>query len=195
MTVLAIIFLTTLFLLQLWLPKARLNQAGFLISAFSVILVFGFAGFQSWKQYQLWSVGDTTRFLLPPYQSLDYFVYYSRYRFFNPYLVSGLMGILFFLGTRKLNLKYARRFFEDIEPYFLAVSMFVLGTPGWLVYLLVFLGLYLIVSLSITFYHLFMLKEGQIRVPLFYLWLPSAISTILISRYLVDLPLWQQLKF
>lgn len=197
MTVLAIFLLTLLFLLQIFLPKTRadLGRLGFLIVAIVIILIFGFAFFQSWQQYQLWSAGGQTMFLLPPYQSFDYFIYYARYHFFNSYLVSLLIGILFFFGAKKLNQKYDGRFFEEIEPYLLLVSLFATGTPGWIAYLFVFFAVYFFANASITIFHLVITKKSEVRIPLFYLWLPSAISTILISRWLSVLPLWQTLKF
>lgn len=195
MTVLALTFIATLFLLQLALPKTWLNKAGFLIFTVSLALVFGFAGFNSWQQYQGWLSGSTTKFLLPPYQSFDYFIFYIRFHFFNPYIVSLLIGLLFFFGAEKLNRKYEGRFFEPIEPYLLLISLFLAGTPGWLAYLVVFFGVYFLANISLTAYHFLITKKSGVRIPLFYLWLPSAISTIIINRWLAVLPIWQVLKF
>lgn len=195
MSVIAISFLTILFLLQIFLPKARLNNAGFLFLMTAIILVFGLAGFNSWQQYSAWQVDPAAKFLLPPYQDWNYFVFHARYNFFNPYLISLLMGVIFFLGAKKLNKKYDGRFFEEVEPYLLLISMFLLGTPGWLAYLFVFFAVYFLVNILITFYHLFINKNTGVRIPLFYLWIPVAISTIMISRWLAVLPAWQVLKF
>ncbi len=228
------------------MQKDRLNQAGFLFFTASLVLVFGFAAFNSWQQFALWQSGERTKFLLPPYQSFDYFVYYARYHFFNPYLVSLLMGGALFYGAQKLNRKYGERFFEAVEPYLLLISLFLSGTPGWMAYLIIFLSIYLVLNLLLTFFHfviphlpaagkleefirrpaensdssshselreesdseilhsaqddsvnapIIQGKKELPRIPLFYLWIPSAISTIIISRWLATLPMWQIMKF
>ena len=195
----AIIFLSILFLLQLFLPKTQLNRVGFSFFALSAVLVFGFAGFQSWQQYHIWLAGETTKFLLPPYQTFDYFIYYARYHFFNPYLISLLIGLLFFFGAKKMNKKYGERFFEPVEPYLLLISLFLSGTPGWLAYLIFLLLANLAGNLYLTYKFYKTDKSDSSdkahRVSFYYYWLPSAIFTILISRWLAILPIWQTMKF
>ncbi len=191
----AVIFLSILFLLQLVLPKTRFNKVGFLFFIASLVLVFGFAGYQSWQQYFTWKNSELGKFFLPPYQNLDYFIFYARTRFFNPYFLSLFIGFLFFWAAKYFNKKYGERFFEPIEPYLLATSIFIIGHPLWLFYLIFLLAIFLIIHILITNYHLLIAHKAMPRISLYYFWLPATISTILIGRWIETLPWWQILKF
>ncbi len=199
MSVIAISFLIILFVLQLFLPKSRFNRVGFLFLSVALTLIFSFAVYNSWQQYQLWQGDATAKFLLPPYQTFDYFVYYARYHFFNPYLISLMIGILFFFGAKKMNERFAGRFFEPIEPYLLMISLFVSGTPGWFFYLIFLLLANLAGNLYLTYKFHKTDKPDRAdksdRISFYYYWLSVAIFTILISRWLAVLPWWQMLKF
>lgn len=155
-----------------------------MIFTVSTILIFGFAFYNSYAQYQAWLNNGFTKSFLPPYQNWDYFVFYSRYHFFNPYLLSLGMGILFFFGATFLNKKYDRRFFEDIEPYLMLTALFLSGTPGWLVYAFAFMTVYLFASLFYTFYEVILKKRESPRLPFYYLWLPSSLFTIILEPVL-----------
>ena len=197
MNFVALAILISAFILQLAMPRARFSNRrnGFLIFAGSLLLIFGFAFLNSYRQYQLWINNEFTKIFLPPYQNWDYFVYYARYHFFHPYLFSLATGMLFFTGATFLNKRYEERFFETIEPYLMLTALFLSGTPGWLVYAFVFLSVYLLASVAMTFHEVVIKKGESPRLPFYYLWLPSAISTIIISRWLVELPQWQIMKF
>lgn len=197
MNIVALAVLIIVFLLQLAIPKVRfsIRGNGLLIFTASALLIFGFAFYNSYQQYQAWLSNGFTKSFLPPYQNLDYFIYYARYHFFNPYLLSLGMGILFFFGALFLNKKYAGRFFEDIEPYLMLTALFLSGTPGWLVYAFVFFSVYLLASIGLTFYEVALKNRESPRLPFYYLWLPSSLFTILISRWLIELPQWQILNF
>lgn len=166
-----------------------------MIFSASVLLIFGFAFYDSYRQYFAWKADALTMRFLPPYQSLDYFIYYARYHFFNQYLLSLGMGILFFIGAEYLNRKYGERFFETVESYLMLTALFLSGTPGWLVYASVFFAVYLLASLALTFYEVVLKKRESPRMPFYYLWLPSSLFTILISKWLVELPQWGIMKF
>lgn len=157
----------------------------------AIISIFGNAGYQSWQQYQLWKSDDLGKLFLPPYQDFNYFVFYARTRFFNPYLLSLFFGIGFLWAAKKLNKKYQERFFEPIEPYLLGTAIFLSGHPLWLFYLIILLIISLILSLVSGRWSM---VNGH-RLSLYYFWLPVAIFTIIISRWLAVLPWWQTLKF
>lgn len=186
--------LVALFLIQILIPKARLNKSGLfgiLSLALSAAVIFGLAFYNSWQQYLTWSGNDLSKLFLPPYQSWDYFVFYARTRFFNSYFLSLAIGLVFLAAAKYFNKKYQERFFEPIEPYLLAVSIFLIGHPGWLIYLIILLATNLLIS-----YFLFLIsKKKERRLSFYYFWLPAAISTILISRWLSALSWWQTLKF
>lgn len=188
----ALAILSTLFLVQIICKKAPARQGlfGILALLFSIAIIFGTAIYQSWQQYLAWQSNDLSRLLLPPHQSWDYFVFYSRIRFFNSYFLSLAIGLGFLIAAKYLNKKYQERFFEPVEPYLLATAIFVVGHPLWLFYLIILLTISLISSLVISYWSL-----SQRRLPLYYFWLPAAIFTIIISEWLSTLPWWQTLKF
>ena len=173
--------------------KTRLKDSGFfglslLVSA--VLIVLGFACFYSYQQYDFWKSNDLSKFYLPPYQSLDYFVFYIRMKFFNPYIISFVMAALGLLAAKAMNKRYQDRFFEKIEPYLMAISMFMVGHPMWFFYLIILLILVLIIQLFNTIRYSLVAS----RLSLYYLWLPAAIFTILISKWLSTFAWWGILK-
>lgn len=193
----ALIFLGIAFIAQLVFAKTRFSsrRTGFLLSAAALLLVFGTAAMGSYLQYKAWEGDALSRMFLPPYRSFDYFVYYARYHFFDPYLLSAAAGIFFFAAARFINRRYGYRFFEIIEPYLIFVALLCVGTPGWMLYVIGFLVTYLVGSIGVTIYEMGIKKAPAPRVSAYYFWLPSAISTILISRWLTSLPLWNVLTF
>lgn len=194
MDIIALAILGILFGIQLVIPKARLNKSGlFGISALiiSAVFIFGRAGYLSWQQYISWKSGGLTKFFLPPYRDLSYFVFYARSQFFNSYLLSLFFAILFLWPAKYFNKKYEERFFEPIEPYFLAIAIFLDGHPAWIFYLILLFAVVLITQIFNAIRYPLNVK----RLSLYYLWLPTAIFTILISRWLSVLPWWQTLKF
>lgn len=194
--IISLAILSTLFLAQLLAPKALARQGlfGFLIFAAAVLVIFGFAFYQSGQQYLLWKNDEMGKLLLPPYQGIDYFIFYSRTRFFNPYLLSLFFGLAFLWAAKILNKKYEERFFWPIEPYLLAAAVFLLGHPAWIFYLIAVLSIFLIINFSLSTFH-FLLNKEMPRISLYYLWLPAAIFTIIISKWITVLPWWQILKF
>jgi len=186
-------------ILIIFLGASRLTGRSFAINlprlskyffAATIILIFIFLFFQSYQQYQLWLKNDISKHLLPPYQDINYFIFYSLTRFFGPYLISLATGILFLFSAKILNKKYQKRFFYPEEPYFGALAVFLAGWPGLLFYIIFLTLIYLFIHL----YSLFIIHNSQ-RISLYYLWLPVAIFVILIQKWLELLPLWKLLKF
>ncbi len=192
-----LIFLGITFISQLVFAKARFStrRTGLLLSFAAVALVFGAACVEAYVQYRTWEGNPLSRLFLPPYTSFAYFVYYARYHFFDAYLLSGAAGIFFFAAARYLNRRYAYRFFETAEPYLIFTALLCVGTPGWMLYVIGFLLTYLAGSIGVTIYEVSIRHRPAPRLPAYYFWLPSAISTILISRWLTSLPLWNTLTF
>ncbi len=159
------------------------------IFLFSVVLIFVLLFYNSYRQYQIWSHGQIAKFLLSPYNQ-TYFIFYVAFRFFLPYLISFSAGILFLLLSKYFNRKYENRFFCPEEPYMAALSIFLTGYPGWLIYLILLILTYLFLHFvsSVT-----PSRRGE-RIALYYLWIPVAIFVILIEKWLEILPLWGLLK-
>lgn len=172
--------------------KTRLNQAGFfglLLFISSTVAILGWAVFLSWKQYLVWQGNELGRLLLPPYQSWDYFIFYSRSRFLNPYLISLAVGIIFSYFAGYFNKKFGEKFFEPAEPYFLGTALFLSGHPGWLFYLI-----FILLSGAVLSGVHFLRFRHEARFSFYYLWLPVGLFTIIISKWLANLPWWQLLR-
>jgi len=194
MQALALLLLSIFFLAQLIYGKTRLafmrvGSFGFLLLIISILAVFGFALYQSWQQYLLWSSNDFSKLFLPPYRDWSYFVFYVRTRFFNPYLISLAVGLMMMVVARQANKKYSHRFLEPIEPYLMGIGTFLVGYPLCFLYI-PFVLLIGVVGSSIL--SLVDMPAGR-RFSLYYLWLPVVLLTILISRWFMLLPWWKQL--
>ncbi|MEK7162881.1 MAG: hypothetical protein AAB696_01170 [Patescibacteria group bacterium] len=160
------------------------------IFLFSIILIFILLFYQSYQQYQVWSQNELSKFLIPPYQNISYFIFYVGVRFFAPYLISLVVALIFIFSAKALNKKYDDRFFEPEELYFGAISLFLVGHPGWLFYSVFIIIFYLLIHL----YSLFIIHNSSNRISLYYVWLPTAIFVILISSWLQKFSLWSLLK-
>ena len=178
------------------LPK--LTRAIFIFSIFSIFFLLLY---QSYQQYQSWSQNEVSQYLLPPHQSINYFIFYAIARFFAPYLISLAVAILFLFSAKALNKKYQERFFKPEEPYFGALAIFLVSHPGWLFYSALLIIIYLIthiVALARNYADSNADRCGKetlsYRISMYYLWLPMAIFVIIIQRWLELLPLWSLLK-
>ncbi len=160
----------------------------------SLVAIFILLFYQSYSQYQIWSQNEPSKYLLPPYQSIHYFVLYMFTRFFAPYLISLAAAFLFLFSAKKLNKKYGECFFEPEEPYFGALALFLTGWPGALFYFISLILIYLFLHLLSSVVSRWSLVKER-RISLYYLWLSVAIFVIIIQRWLELLPLWRLLKF
>ncbi len=163
------------------LNKIKVLRIFFVISIF-VVIFWGF--YESFLQYQIWSESAVSKFLLPPYQSIGYFLGYSFIHFLKNYLISLGAGFLFLLGAIALNNRFQKRFFEEEEPYLGALAMFLVGQPLWMIYFIIVMTIGVLGSLFL----IIKAKAAGLttfrRFPFYYLWLPVAII-ILIVKILV----------
>ncbi len=113
------------------------------IFIFSLISIFVLNFYQSWQQYQTWSQNELSKHLLPPYQSINYFLFYITTRFFAPYLISLFAALLFFFSAKTINKKYEERFFYPEELWLAALAIFLVGHPAWLFYAVFIIFIYL----------------------------------------------------
>ncbi|MFH1758999.1 MAG: hypothetical protein ABH822_00345 [Patescibacteria group bacterium] len=104
----------------------------------------------TYKQYFLWLSNDLSKHLLPPYASINYFIFYTFVRIWAPHLMSLIAGLLAFWTAKWMNYKWGGRFFQSEEPYFLLIGTFLTGHPGWLMYWGLVFGVAIIVIASGT---------------------------------------------
>ena len=143
----------------------------------------------SYVQYRVWEAGDTSKFLLPPHQSIGYFLTYVSWRIFAPYALSLAIGFLFFWLAKKYNERNEGQFFYNEEYYYIALSFFLVGHPFWIFYviLLVLTVFVIIVCRNLVF-------KNSDKVSLRYFWLPIAAFVILISKWIVMTDWFLKLK-
>ena len=162
----------------------------------AIIAVFSLLIYYSYQQYVAWQSVEPSKFLLPPYQAIDYFVKYVGARFFAPYLISLIAAILFLFAAKRLNKKYEERFFEPEELWLGALAIFLVGHPGWFFYFTGLILIYFLIHIFITFYYklFFRISPREVRISLRYMWIPLAIFVIIINKWLVELEMWKLLK-
>jgi len=166
-------------ILVVWLIVPRHLGGGRLL-LFSALVLAGALLYLTGRQFLIWQQGEITQFLLPPHQSISYFVYYSFTRFWRPYLVSGAVGLVALGLAVYFNKKYDQRFFYQDEPYYLALGLFLTGHPGWILYLALLLAIYLLVASGYT-----LVARKMPRISFYYFWLPLAVVTILLDAWLL----------
>ena len=150
-----------------------------------IVIIFGFIGYEAVRQYLSWLHDPLARFLLPPYQSFNYFALYALTRFFGPYLVSLGVALMILQAAKIINRSRGELFFEKEEPYLAATSIFLVGHPGWLIYLIFLLGIYLLLHI------IFRLRGAKdVRLPLYRLWAPTAFFVILLNEYWLSHTHW-----
>lgn len=156
-----------------------------LIFLASIIIVFSLGSYFSFQQYKSWQDDSLAKFLLPPHQGIDYFVSYSLVHFFAPYLISLIIALLFMRTATIFNRRRGEVFFEKEEPYLAAISFFLVGHPGWLIYLIVLILIYLLIHAS-----RFVIRRQSERLPLYHLWAPTTVFVILLNEYWLSSTQW-----
>ncbi|TSC83110.1 MAG: hypothetical protein G01um101419_261 [Parcubacteria group bacterium Gr01-1014_19] len=154
-------------------PSVFLRVARPVFWALLVLPVF-LAFYLSYQQYQLWLANPLTQLLLPPNQSVGYFISYASVTFFLPIAVNLLLASVALLIFGWLNRRTKGRIFEGAEPYLIGISILLSGA-NWMFFLVVVAGVALVGSVINL-----LLKRGQFS--LYYFWLPAAVLVILISK-------------
>jgi len=177
------------------IPKGRFPfLAAFLLLAAALF-------WASRQQFLLWQNNEISKFLIPPYAPINYFVYYTFTRLWLPYLVSGVAGLVGLWVAVFFNRKYGGRFFYDEEPYYPALGLFLTDHPGWILYLILSLAVYLVLVIACPpkpreagrRWGYWILKKETQRVSFYYLWLPLAAITIPLDAWLLKFEFYSNL--
>lgn len=157
----------------LFLRRSRLVKAIQYLTPLLACVIFLLLLFDAYQQFSLWQHDPFSQYLLPPHQSVTYFLGYVGIRFFSPFFIA-LLGAILIPGVAEiLNRRYGERFFEEEEFSYMQLGIFLTGYPGFLFYIVFVLLLGIILS---AFYSL----RGKGRAPFYYLWLPCALFAIII---------------
>lgn len=144
-------------------------------------IMAGVALYRTHAQFIAWQGDAISKYLLPPYHSLDYFVSYAAMHFWASYGISFIMALAIYIIAAWANARRGGIFFEKEEIYFLALGIFLTGHPGWILYLLVVLIAYVIYSVFAA-----LIFQSLKRVSFYYFWLPCAAATILAGAYMTQ---------
>ncbi len=139
-------------------------------------VIFGTLLYWSVIQFEIWQSSELTKYFLPPYQGISYFISYVGVRFFSPWAVAFLASFLISRMANFLNKKFDERFFEKEEIRLMALGIFLTGYPGFLFYLLTILILGVLVAGIYT-------TLTKQRLPLYYFWLPMAFFAMIIKYW------------
>jgi len=175
----SLVFLIALLVTQIFRRPflGKYAKQAYFVAIGGVALV---AGIYSYLQFMAWvSAPPPARYLLPPYQSINYFLFYVFARYWANYILAFLLSLLTLGGARWLNRRYGERFFYPEEPYLIASAIILIGSPLWLFYLISVLAIY---CLYILIWVLIMRKN--IRVSFYYFWLPIGIAFLLAISWL-----------
>jgi len=144
----------------------------------SIIAIFLSVIFFSINQYFLWQKDPFLKLLIPPYQSINYFLRFVSFKFFIPWILALGFAILVNFLISWANKKYNERFFEQEEIPLAALGIFLSGWPGFLFYIIVILLLGVFLSIIYTI-------KNKGRAPLYYFWLPGVLIVIFLENFIL----------
>jgi hypothetical protein len=150
----------------------------FFYSTSAVALYLIYIGFLQYKIFLEGPLGLT----LGGRENLPWFLGYVSLHFWNEFIVSFPIAILFAWIGYFFNKKYQERFFEKEELYLIALGILLVGYPGFLFYIPFVLLASIIVS-AIS------MKRGE-RLPLYYFWMPVAIAVVFVIHFWASQQLW-----
>ena len=131
----------------------KINYKSLIIAVISFRLFFVI--FKTIGQYYVWAQNEFTQFLLPPHQSINYFIFYSWGHFWmNVFLVVGVAAA-FYLLLRGLR-RYQKRFFEEGETELGFLTALVVGWPAVVIFVPM---IFTLAIFSVAFRH-FVFKEN-----------------------------------
>lgn len=114
-----------------------------------------YASIKTFAQYYVWSRSSFGKLLLPPYQDLSYFLFYSFGRFWLNALLAIASAFLFYLFFKRLD-RYRNGLFKEGEKELGFSLVLISGWPGFAVFVpLVFV---ITVALSVVRAAIFKLK-------------------------------------
>ncbi len=188
MQIIALLFFLVIFIIQLFRREWLAIKIKYFLGL-SIIAVTAWSVFMSRAQYYLWQGSEMTKLFLPPHTSISYFIEYSFWNFWAPNLISFTIGLIFFWLAKYYNKRHEGQFFDSDELYIIWLSMFLVGHPLWIFYLLIFPVVIALVSIA----RIVIWKDNS-KLPLYYFWLPIATFVILISKWLVVTSLFLKAK-
>lgn len=131
-------------------------------------------------QYYIWHSQEFTKLLLPPHQSINYFLFYSWGRFWMEHLIAFGAALVFCLFLKILR-RYQERFLDKDEIIFGTLMVLLVGWPHAVVFVL----LVFIVSVFVGFVFTFIFKNEHIN--LYPAFMVAGIITLIFGNTIVDI--------
>jgi len=156
-------------------------------------LVFLILCFYSYLQYQAWQANEFTELFFS--EGLGYFTRYVLYRFFGQYIVSFIAAIVFLYAARMYNRRHHENIFYVEEPYLVALSIFLVGHPLWILYLGLTAVLYSLFSIGYNARYRKTRRFETPRISFYYGWLPTALFVILMKGLFMRVSVVELLMF
>lgn len=148
------------------------------------LFILGWYVYLVWAQYLAWKgAGPPVSFLVPPYQSILYVAGYYFTRFGMYYAFSLAAALFFLVGGALYNRAFGGRFFEPEEPHLAALALVLLGNPAWNYLWIYYFGAVFAAAL-VALVIADATRNEDIRLPLYYVWMPLAIAGILLVQLL-----------
>jgi len=142
-----------------------------LFFAATVFIMFAALAYQSRLLFFAWQKAEPPlNYLVPPYAPLSYFLKTIWTRFFAGAIIALGIALLILLLIHLMGKERRERIFEIDESIRIALSIFLLGQPNWIIYLLCGLILYVLLTAIST-----LRSQRKIRVSFSPFWLPLAI--------------------
>lgn len=140
------IFLTILTLIYfLKIEENKKIGIYFLIFILANLVFIFWSAFLSLNQYLLWQKHEISKYLLPPYQKINYFLSYAYFHFWRDFFYRILGIFLIFISFKFLNFTFKRDIFYDEEKILVPILALFYFFPYNLLFL--FLGFFMLLLL------------------------------------------------
>jgi len=172
----------------IWGNVLRRQLGGRFLLSGAILIMALVLGYTTYLQFVTWQENEISRFLLPPHNPINYFIFYTFTRIWLQYLISLIVGLVVLTIAQYFNRKHPERFFYKDEPYLLALGLFLPGHPGWILYLVLALTVHLLVAIGYTL----VAKQTQ-RLSFYHFWLPLAAIAIILDPWLSQFEFYSNL--
>jgi len=158
-----------------------LRRFGGWVIGIPALIMTGVALYLTHAQFSVWQNDPISKYLLPPYHSISYFIVYAGAHFWITYFISFVIAFVVYVIAAYMNARRGGIFFEKEELYFLPLGIFLTGHPGWILYMVITLFLYC--ALCVV---RFAVRKEMPRTSFYYFWLPCAAATIAANGYMTQ---------
>jgi hypothetical protein len=174
-------FLVCLFLLIAWLKKININYFNVILLLFIVFFVYGLT--LSYFQFLSFKNHPISQFLLPPYQSIFWFLSYIFNHYFKIFFFRIIGGLVNLFLVYFINLIFKNTIFYKEEYKIIFMTSLMIDFPLNLL-LILFVFFFVFLNHILYFFRLKSFnKDKKISTKTF--WLPIVFLFIIINIYII----------